>query len=362
VSILEPINSVSSLLLHEKRGNCLSLFWYVIDWLVCVYDQTLSWKVYSVNDSVSISVPTSSLSQSILSFQSGFSRMLKDLYLTDSFKSRHPKQYELLCLVTLLDPRTKDFGFFHSSPSLDFPRLCHRDARLFLMNELRNEICSLLELFFDDGLQHNHGDGDGSRSSLDDEGCDEYHVTDAVYARLEELVVASGLSHISKKSASPSGSTKSNDVRSFGNSGEFFQSSYFEGLSLEPSEKAVLRKCIDDYCRSELQRYEKEPIICPSHQIRHHAQDPLQSWSTTSKKYPMISRVARRFMSIQMVSLIAPEVKDLTYRIYSKPRQPMCPILFEAVVFLHFNGILDHQPTDWSGACADPPSHLSPRK
>jgi hypothetical protein len=374
VSIVEPMNSVSSLL-QERRVSCLSLFWYVVDWLVCMYDQASSWEVYSVHHNASISVPTSSLCQPILSFQSTFSGMLRELYLTDLFKRRHPKQFELLCLVTFLDPRTKDFGFFHSQDGvcLDFPRLCQREARVFLMNELRNEVCSLFEVFLDHRHQrrdgHDHDHGDDSRSSIDDENGDEDDHHDPVHALLEELVVVSGLSHNSKKSSSSPLFTDSQGqgARSEGNSrnsDDFFQQTRsLEILSLEPSQKAALRKSIDDYCNWELLRYENEPIICPSHQIRH-AQDPLHYWPAMSRKYAMISRVARRFLSLQMVSTLAPKVKDLTSRIYSKSRRTMCPILFEAVVFLHFNGILDHQqlPPESLGASSTPSHPHATRK
>jgi hypothetical protein len=87
--------------------------------------------------------------------------------------------------------------------------------------------------------------------------------------------------------------------------------------------------------------YENEPMICLPHQIRHY--DPLTYWLTNSQRYPILSRVARRFMSIRMVPSSL-ELKGLAARVLSKNhRKSMCPVLFEAVSFLHLNGILDSQ-------------------
>jgi hypothetical protein len=326
VSVMEPLNSVSSLLL-QHRGEChLSLLWYIIDWIVCIYDQTSHWEVFSVVHGKLLSVPTRSLSQAILSFQSSVVSLLRESYLTDSLMTSHPRQYELLCLTTFLDPRTKDFKFFRSSnacfpPYVNYPALYHQDAKSFLLTELRAEICCLLELYL------------GSPLDLS-----------------SPATSASASTTISSSSSPPSSSlTASSFSEDSAEVCAVLERLIRESGGISTSSKKLnscaLRKCIDEYCRQELYRYEGESPICPPHQIRHH--DPLTHWLTHSQRYPILSRVARRLMSIRMAPPSSLELKDLTDRVLSKShRKPMCSVLFEAVIFLHLNGILDYQFPD----------------
>ena len=324
VSIMEPLNSVLSLL-RQGRGEChLSLLWYIVDWIVCIYDQTSDWEVFSVRHGRVISIPSHSLSQPIIAFQSSVIGLLRESYLTDSLMMTHPRQYEVICVSTLLDPRTKDFGFFRSSsvsypPYIDYPALYFQDARSFILTELRTEMCSLLESCFEES------DGGGFPPDS---------LSSATTTRAEAVGSTSSSFFDDSGGATAIRAILGKVVRDSGGKS-----------SLRPTSLA-LRRCIEEHCRNELLRYENEPMICLPHQIRHY--DPLTYWASQSEQYPILSRVARRFMSIRMIPSSL-GLKGLTDRVFSKNcRKTMCPVLFEAVAFLHLNGILDYQFPDRS--------------
>lgn len=329
VSILEPIQAISDFLSSPSESH-LSLLWYIIDWVVCIYHQSSKWDVYSVIDKSVVMIPTTSLCPPVSMFMSNLIRLLRKFYLSDSLKRTQPELYQYLCIATYVDPRTKNFHFFRDVEvlSADYHTLYHRDAKSYVLNEIRNEICSLLETY----LSESHHTA-AYRALMKCENSAVRSVLDGILKMISFDSCVEGSLHSSL------------DTDDFGLSStsslENTQECVFSGVLFDLLQDRVkssqLRECIDEYCRVELLRYENEPMFCLPNQIRD--SKPCDYWSKNHVTYPILSRVARRFMSLKMDlgRCSSNKLRDLTVRIYGKNRKPMCPILFDAIIFLHMN-------------------------
>ena len=332
MAVLDPVRTVIDML-KGKNDPGLSLLWYVLDWLVCIYEQTTEWDVLSVHDGQKHPVSTADMCRGITDWVSRFSALVQKEFLSLNLKTRNLEEYSLMCKATFVDPRTKNFKFFRSEAcqvylqdiNNSFPNVCKADAKAMILQDLQEELCALIQDLFLGNL----------------------HRGDRLFGLVYSIVKSAGVVFpvVTTPYPGPQRHTRravfdSGKKRKADGTGDTADSSSSPESTAPSSTEVVtaaLNTKVDMYCRFEIEIYEDAEMICLPHQIRQH--DALAYWAQNAYKFPILSQLARRLLCLRNVS-VTDRVCSVSSRLHRRKRELIPLALADAITFLHLNGVI----------------------
>lgn len=354
VAVLDPVRTVIEML-KGKNDPGISLLWYVLDWLVCIHEQTTEWDVYSTEDGEKHHVSIVRMCRGIKDWVTNFTALVRSEFLSMKLKSVNKAKYEMMCKATYIDPRTKNFKFFRSEAyqvatskggsHSGFPEVYKSDAKTLVLMDMREELCALIQDLFLGNL----------------------HPEDRIYALVFNIVSSAGIvvsvptvpyvgpqRQTARASYNFGGKRKWNDWEGREKEVEA-QSPPSDTVSAQQGSKIaspastsspvqvteLLSSKIDLYCRYEMKLYEEEDMICMPHQIRQH--DALLYWTQNTFKFPILSQLSHRLLCLRNIS-VSDRICSASSRLHRRQRHFDSLALADAITFLHLNGVIASSP------------------
>lgn len=347
IAVVDPARTVVEML-KGKNDPGISLLWYVLDWLVCIHEQTTEWDVYSLDSGNKHYVPLSDMCPGIKQWILNFTSLIQDNFLSMKLKTTNYIKYCTMCRATFLDPRTKNFKFFRSEAfqsvaggaRAGFPSAYKNDAKAFVFVDMKEELSALVQDLFLGNL----------------------HPEDKVYGLVYNIVSSAGIV-VNVSTAPYPGPQRHTRSAFFGKAvkrsldesqgageqgGQESKGDESTPPTTESSSSfltASLNAKIDTYCRYEMEVYEDEEMICLPHQIRQH--DALAYWAQNAYKFPILSQLARRVLCLRNVS-VTNRINSAASRLHRRERNFVSLALVDAVTFLHLNGVIESYAPDES--------------
>ena len=311
VSILEPVRRFA-LAIRQCADPTLSNMWYLVDWIVCIYEESEAWEVLDVSSGFKFCFKQAQLSPSCTDFRVKFAEKCRERFLSADMKPSQNNLYSLHCQATLLDSRYKDFKFFKTLTAVD-----------------------------DDDDSSDSGD-----KHDDDEPGDNFNDNALVHG--SELLRESMKAELQAVHSSQLPSVKEHRLFRIVDSMFVGKQDYAsilgkrkpgegEWVITDEIKQKFFQEKMNKYAELELRQYLR---LAPSRRGQTVQLDrTLPFWQRNSVQFAITSHFARKFLAIQMISCTNAKAHSICKTIYEKDYEidASSTGLLDCIIFLAYN-------------------------